>query len=130
VSPLVIIYHFQVSQNIQDEFRPASYKILHVFSSQSFLEDSYIDEKMTSFPDINPIDQSFLNLDDLKAFGLSLAEDLELEEARLISIQDYNIGIDGAKNSRDFNQIFGKFGEVIQNLQLKKKKSLFGRLFS
>lgn len=130
MSPLVIIYHFRVSQNIQDEFRPASYKILHVFSSQGFLENDYLEEKMLSFPEINRLDQSFLNLDDLKAFALVLAQDLEVEEARLISIQDYNIGIDGAKSATEFSQIFGHFGEVIQNSEMKKKKGLFRRLFS
>lgn len=129
MSPLNIIYHFQVSQNFQEEFRPASYKIIHLFSSEGFLEQSYLNERYESFPDMNRMEKSFLNLDDLKNFSLMLAEDLEVEEARLISIQDYNIGIDGARNANEFRGIFSHFGEVIKNPKMKKK-GLLGRLFS
>ena len=54
-----------------------------------------------------------------------LAEDLEVEEARLISIQDYNIGVDGARNANEFKGIFSHFGEVIKNPKMKKKGLLF-----
>lgn len=129
MSPLNIIYHFQVSQSFQEEFRPASYKIIHLFSVDSFLEESYLNEKYEQFPDMNHEGKSFLNLDDLKNFSLMLAEDLEVEEARLISIQDYNIGVDGARNANEFKGIFSHFGEVIKNPKMKKK-GLLGRLFS
>ena len=129
MSPLNIIYHFQVSQNFQEEFRPASYKIIHLFSVDSFIEQTYLDEKYEQFPEMNHAEKSFLNLDDLKSFSLMLAEDLEMEEARLISIQDYNIGIDGARIAVDFREIFSHFGEIMKNPKMKKK-GLLGRLFT
>ena len=44
--------------------------------------------------------------------------------------QDYNIGIDGAKDFQTYKEIFKQFGDVVINQQQAKKKGLFGKLFS
>jgi hypothetical protein len=127
---LTLIYHFQSSQNQDEDFRPASYKMVYFFNEEGFVDNKLILELLKAFPDSNYQDKTFLNLDDLKAFAHRVAEELSSPEVRLISVQDYNIGIDGARDIKSFRELFGKYGEAIVNEQAVKKKGLFGKLFS
>jgi hypothetical protein len=127
---LTLIYHFQSSQNQDEEFRPASYKMVYFFYEEGFVENKVILELLKAFPDSNFQDKTFLNLDDLKAFAHRVAQELGSRQVRLISVQDYNIGIDGARDIKSFRELFGKYGEAIVNEQAVKKKGLFGKLFS
>jgi hypothetical protein len=52
------------------------------------------------------------------------------ESVRLLSVQDYNIGLDGARDIRELREIFVKFGETVEGSAPVKKKGLFGKLFS
>ena len=51
-------------------------------------------------------------------------------QVRLLSVQDYNIGIDGAKDLKSYKELFTKYGEALINQQAVKKKGLFGKFFS
>ena len=127
---LTLIYHFQSSQNQDEEFKPASYRMVYFFNDEGFVDNSVILELLKAFPDSNFQDKTFLNLDDLKAFAHRVAQEIGAPQVRLISVQDYNIGIDGAKDIKSFREVFSKFGEAIVNEQAAKKKGLFGKLFS
>lgn len=127
---LTLIYHFQSSQNQDEDFTPASYRIVYFFNAEGFIDSKIILELLKAFPDSNYQQKSFLNLDDLKAFALRLAEEVEATQVRLISVQDYNIGVDGAKDLKTYRELFGKYGEALINEQVTKKKGLFGKFFS
>jgi hypothetical protein len=127
---LTLIYHFQSSQNQDEDFTPASYKIVYFFNQDGFIDSKIILELLKAFPDSDYQQKSFLNLDDLKAFALRVAEEVEAQQVRLISVQDYNIGVDGAKDLKTYRELFGKYGEALINDQVTKKKGLFGKFFS
>lgn len=118
---LQLIYHFQTSQNQDDNFMPASYGVLYFFSPEGFLEEELMKEMAKSVPEADFEHLTFLNLDDLKSFALRVCQELSIREVRLISVQDYNIGLDGARDLSSFQSIFGKFGEVVVNESVKKK---------
>ena len=126
---LTLIYHFQSSQNQNEEFTPASYKIVYFFNDEGFVDSKLILELLKAFPDSNYQNNTFLNLDDLKSFANRVAEELEATQVRLISVQDYNIGIDGAKDLKSYRELFNKYGEALVNERAVKKKSLFGKFF-
>lgn len=130
MNELNVIYHFQASQNFEGEFKPASYKMVYLFHEDGLVDSSLILETLKAFPDSNYQDKTFLNLDDLKAFSMRLGEALEVSKVRLISVQDYNIGIDGAKDLKSFRELFSKYGEAFVNEAVAKKKNFFGKLFS
>ncbi len=130
MSGLTLIYHFQSSQNQDEEFRPASYKMVYFFSDEGFVDPKIILELLKAFPDSNFQDKTFLNLEDLKAFALRVAEEMGLADVRILSVQDYNIGIDSAKDLKSFKDLFNKYGESLINEQAVKKKGLFGKFFS
>jgi len=130
MSGLTLIYHFQSSQNQDEEFRPASYKMVYFFSDKGFIDPQIILELLKAFPDSNFQDKTFLNLEDLKAFALRVTEEMGESQVRLLSVQDYNIGIDGAKDLKSYKELFNKYGEALINQQAVKKKGLFGKFFS
>ncbi len=125
-----LIYHFQSSQNQDGEFQPARYKVVYFFSEQGFLEKEMLIELSKTIPEANHQQLTFLSLDDLKSFAQRVSEELGANEVRMISVQDYNIGIDGAKDKASFQSIFTKFGEALINEQAVKKKGLLSRFFS
>ena len=127
---LTLIYHFQSSQNQNEDFIPARYKVIFFFKDEGFIEDALLKTLSRSIPDANHEEVTFLNLDDLKSFGLRVAEELHESQVRLISVQDYNIGIDGARDLASFKEIFNKYGEVMINESVSKKKGFLGKFFS
>lgn len=126
---LNLIYHFQTSQNQDVDFRPASYGVVYFFSQDGFLDPKLLAEMSKTVPDADHSHLHFLNLDDLKAFALRVCQELSIREVRLISVQDYNIGLDGSRDHRSFNSIFDKYGEIIIN-ESAKKKGLLSKLFN
>lgn len=127
---LSLIYHFQSSQNQNEDFRPARYKIVYFFNESGMVPPRLLQELLKSFPDSNSIDKSFLSLDELKDFALRVSQELGSEEVRLISVQDYNIAIDGAKDISSFQQSFYKFGEIFSSEPSSRKKGFFGKFFN
>lgn len=127
---LNLIYHFQTSKNQEGDFRPASYKTIYFFSAQGFLDRQQLKELSKSVPEADHEQLTFLNLDDLKSFALRVCQELQENEVRLISVQDYNIGIDGARDQSSFREIFDKFGELVVNEEAPRKKGFFGKFFS
>lgn len=126
---LTVVYHFRSSQNKDLEFSPASYGVVYFFSEDGFLDEKLLKELAKSVPDADFNNLTFMNLDDLKAFALRVCQELSLKEVRLLSVQDYNIGLDGAKDLATFRGIFSKYGELVLN-ESSKKKGLLGKLFS
>lgn len=126
---LNLIYHFQTSQNKNEDFRPATYGVVYFFSEEGFLEKPLLREMSKTVPDADHNNLTFLNLDDLKAFALRVCQEQGAREVRLLSVQDYNIGLDGAKDLATFNAIFKKYGESVIN-ETARKKGLFSKFFS
>lgn len=127
---LNLIYQFTTSENQDGEFRPASYKVVYFFSEEGFLDPALLHEMSKVVPDANHDLLNFLNLDDLKVFATRVCQELGEREVRLISVQDYNIGLDGAKDIATFQGIFSKYGDLVVNEDVAKKKGFLRNLFS
>lgn len=124
----VVVYHFQSSQDEMGEFSPAQYQVVYCFSGMGFVPGNMLKEALVSMPEASG-DLTFQSLDDLKAFSLRLAEILDEDEVRLISVQDFNIGIDGARDLPSFRQIFLGFGESLRREGTSRKKNFLSRFF-
>lgn len=123
---LCLIYHFQSSHNVGENFKPASYKAVSFFNEQGFLEKTFQQEMAKSIPEADFMNLYFLNLDDLKAFALRVAAELESEEVRMISVQDFNIGLDAAKDLATLKSGLTKYGEIVAPQEGARKKGFFG----
>ena len=127
---LHLIYFFQSSQNQNESWTPARYKVVHFFGDEGFVPEDKLRELAKSDPNADFTDLTFLSLDDLKSFAERVSEDLGGETVRLLSVQDYNIGLDGARDLQELKEIFVKYGESVEGSSPVKKKGLFGKLFS
>jgi hypothetical protein len=127
---LTLIYHFQTSHNKDAEFTPASYCVKYFFSEEGFLDPEMLKEMSKAVPEADHHRLTFLNLDDLKTFAIRVAQELGEREIRLLSVQDYNIGLDGSKDMKSYQSIFSKYGDLILNEGISGKKGFFGKLFS
>jgi hypothetical protein len=128
---LNLIYHFQTSQNDNGEFIPASYGVVYFFSEEGFLEKDFLKEMAKVVPEGDHSRLTFINLDDSKTFATRVSQELNAQEVRLISVQDYNIGLDGARDMKGFKSIFSQYGEGIANESAPRKKtSLLSKLFN
>lgn len=126
---LTLIYNFLASQNQNEDFIPAKYGVVYFFSDEGFLPRDLLVEMAKSIADANYNELSFLSLDDLKGFAMRVTEEVEAGQVRLLSVQDFNIGVDGSKGIKSFQNIFQKFGDVILNPNVKKKTGIFGKFF-
>lgn len=127
---LHLIYFFQSSQNQNESWTPARYKVIHFFGDEGFVSEEKLRELAKADPNADVTDLTFLSLDDLKSFATRVSEDVGGEGVRLLSVQDYNIGLDGARDLKELREIFVKFGEEIEGAAPVKKKGLLGKLFS
>lgn len=130
MNELRLIYNFHSSQNHAGEFLPASYKVVFFFGEDGFIDNLQLIELAKAIPNADYQSLNFLNLDDLKEFALRVVQELGANSVRLISVQDFNIGIDGAKDIKTFHEIFPKYGDLVIDENSTKKKGLFGKLFS
>lgn len=129
MSNLILIYHFQSSYNSSLGVG-ARYKVVFFFSSAGFLDQNMLIEMAKTVPEAGHFDLTFLNLDDLKEFALRVAQEMQVPQVRIISVQDYNIGLDGAKDVTEFKLIFSKFGDLLVNQAEAKKKGFLGKFFN
>ncbi len=127
---LHLIYFFQSSQNQNESWTPARYKVVHFFGDNGFISDEQMREIAKSDPHADLTDLTFLSLDDLKSFAARVSEEVGGENVRLLSVQDYNIGLDGARDLKELREIFVKFGETMEISSPQKKKGLFGKFFT
>lgn len=127
---LHLIYFFQSSQNQNESWTPARYKVVHFFGGEGFVPDEKLRELAKADPNADFSDLTFLSLDDLKTFASRVSDETGGGNVRLLSVQDYNIGLDGARDLKELREIFVKFGESVAGTAPVKKKGLFGKLFS
>ncbi len=127
---LHLIYFFQSSQNQNESWTPARYKVVHFFSESGFISQDRMREIAKSDPHADISDFTFLSLDDLRAFASRVAEEMGAENVRLLSVQDYNIGLDGARDLNELREVFMKYGDTMEIKSTHKKKGLFGKFFN
>lgn len=127
---LNLIYHFQASQNQDTDFRPASYGVVYFFSEDGFLETDFLKEMSKSIPAADHVNLTFPSLDDLKDFALRVSQEFHSTEVRVISVHDFNIGLDGARDITGLKDVFHRYGEVILSEESSKKKGFLKKFFS
>ena len=83
---LNLIYHFQTSSKIEDQFTPARYGVVAFFSEQGVLDKGFLIGLSQTLPDVTIEDLTFQNLEDLKTFSLKVGQKLSAKKVRIISI--------------------------------------------
>jgi hypothetical protein len=125
---LTVIYHFLHSQNMTGDFTPGLYSVRHCFGDQGYLSLSLLQELAKIIPNADFLHLEFSTLDDLKTFILRVGEAIEASKIRMISVEDFNIGLDGAKDLVSFQNIFLQYGEELLS-EKGHKKGLWNKIF-
>ena len=116
-----IIYRYQ--QDLKSEIPELSgrYELVYVLGIEGWILKDKLDEVYRvqfEKPADDPI--YFTALEDLKHYCLNLARELGAYEAHLISVVDYNIGLQSIHNKNEFSDLFRHFGMVLKNEQALK----------
>lgn len=142
---VIYLYHSVFNNEPGCQSVSAYYEILHLLTDGDVLRKSEWAKFILEFRQLSRDDSTtfsppnqfkedhltmmtFETLDELKEFIGFLLQKLSLSKAYILSVQDYNIGLDGAKDRDSFCSLFEKYGEevIIENPKLK---NLFSKFF-
>lgn len=124
---LNLIYRYE---NIETESGVNSvYRVVYFFSEAGFIDNEVVKNVYKtlglSFDEI-----IFENLDQLGEFALKVCVELQSPEVFVLSVQDYNTGMDSVRDIRNFREVFRRFGNCLTNPEQPfEKQSLFGSIF-
>lgn len=108
------------------------YQILYLFSESGHIPQAPMKKVYDEFPVVqNDDDFYFRTLEDLGRFAGLLCKELEAPEVFILSVQDYNLGLEATSDLRGFRDIFRRYGSVVENPDFTgKKKNLFSKIFN
>lgn len=108
------------------------YQALYFFSDFGAVPLNILDHVYESFAkkDINN-DYYFESLEDIGRFATMVCQEVAAPHVFVLSVPDYNLGLEATSDLETFRQIFKKYGSVIENPDFKgKKNNLFSKLFN
>lgn len=132
---LNLLYNFietRASSGVVESY----YKILYFFSqtgpvSQQTLSDIYEAnfEKNSAIQTSNT-NLIFTSLDQLGNYAVDVCRNLGVDEVFILSVHDYNIGLDSCLDIESFQGLFKRYGTCIsQPENYTKKKNLLNKFF-
>jgi hypothetical protein len=127
-----LIYHF--GHDFDSEFPELAgrYRILYFFSEAGPVTTESQDTiyvKLFNRPATHPV--AFTSLDDLKDFAMGVCQLVKAPEVFVLSVQDYNIGVEAARDVRAFREIYRRYGLNLSNPDIiNRGPGLFGKFFS
>ena len=94
---------------------------------ESFKPEMSMDELLVDFnkSKIGP----FESLEKLNQFAFQLCEVLNASKVSLLSVSEYNTFLENAQNASDFHKDLLEKGNVMENID-RKKKGFFSRIFN
>ncbi len=107
------------------------YEVLYFFSDAGPVPAEAITTAMQELfqrPPSHPL--SFAAHEELKDFALGVCQVMGSPEVSLLPVQDYNIGVEAARDRRAFRELFRRYGLNIPNPEvIQRPGSLMKRLF-
>jgi hypothetical protein len=128
--PLNLIYHYE---NVQaGDVVNGVYKIIYFFSDAGHIDRNSLQALYKEVSGgSSSIDLSFANLDILGEFAIKACSDLKAPEVFVLSVQDYNTGMESVRDLRNFRELFRRFGNCLSTPgNPYDKQGKFSSLFS
>ncbi|MBY0516858.1 MAG: hypothetical protein K2P81_08125 [Bacteriovoracaceae bacterium] len=129
---LNLIYHY--GHEADSEFPELSgrYKVLYFFTEAGPVPvDVQNDVSIKIFNKTVGHPATFSSLDDLKDFAMSVCRHLNSPEVFVLSVQDYNVGVEASKDVRSFREIYRRYGLNLANPDIiSRGPGLFGKFFN
>jgi hypothetical protein len=133
---LNLVYQY-VTYSENDELK-GKYRVLYFFSEVGKVQEKILNNKYADLqadlgadPSVKMNQFEFNNLEELGVFALNICIEVRSPEVFILSVQDYNNGIETISEVRGFKDLFRRYGNCITNPELPiEKNNLFSRLFS
>lgn len=114
----------------------SAYYILYLLDEKGLLDKSaankLYEEKFKSELSSANIHQNMIgpfdSTDNLNQFAFQLCEELNAEKVSLLSVQEYNTLLEGTQTASDFHRDLLLKGNVMENIE-RKKKGFLSRFF-
>jgi hypothetical protein len=128
---LNLIYKF--GHDVSSEFPDLAgrYSVIYFFSEAGPVAQD-IQEEVSQKIFGKTIGQSamFSSLDDLKKFAMSVTQALKAPEVFILSVQDYNVGVEATRDVRAFRELYRRYGVNLTNPDvINRGPGLFGKFF-
>lgn len=98
-------------------------KVLYFFSDAGFVNPKTLEE-------LGPVGMEFDSIEAMTNFSLKVCTELQAPEVFVLSVTDYNSGVEGTRDVRNFREIYRRFGHALVNPEFKREKTgLFSKFF-
>ncbi len=130
-----LIYHFGHSStaSMETELPELSgcYRVLYFFSDAGPVSPEAQEEvAIRLFNRSVGIPATFSSLDDLKDFAMGVCQFVKAPEVFILSVQDYNVGVEAARDVRAFRELYRRYGLNLANPDvINRGPGLFGKFF-
>lgn len=129
LSALNLIYHHDPLAG--GEGKHGAYEVVHFFSDRGVVPT---DDMIVAFQQVTKFNLTglpvFKTVEELKEFALTVCMTLGAPEVFVLSVQDYNIGVEAARDMRIYRELFRRYGISIPNPEvIQRPGGLLGRLF-
>lgn len=120
-----------IYKNLTDSNSDFSVEVLFMFNETGFIDSSEsLDLYKRYFR--NEDNLLFRNLDELGEFIKKLIEEYRAPKAYIMSVEDYNAGLERAREKADYKELFMKVGTELDNPEYidGSAKGLLGKIFT
>lgn len=129
---LNLIYKFAHEQNAEFPDLAGRYSVLYFFSEagpvpvdvQEQVTEKIFGKSLGALP-------TFTSMDDLKDFAMSVTQAMKAPEIFILSVQDYNVGVEATRDVRAFRELYRRYGLNLSNPDIiNRGPGLFGKFFN
>ncbi len=121
---LYVIYNYITA--VTKDLDSAFYFITYIFSENGVEDEAYVKslyDEMFADRDIKVKNYigPFYSLDEINKYSYMLCEKLNVKQASLISVQDYNLFMEKSTSIFDLKKYLIQDGNILKNLNLNQK---------
>ncbi len=118
--------------NILYKFENNTYEIIQLFNEVGPVAKKIVDVVYGEFKKPGSEDGLyFSSIDEIGRFVVDVLAETDAPEGYILSIEDYNIGVDSCLDTEQFREIFRRYGTNVQNSEIgNKKKNMFTKFFN
>jgi len=120
-----------VYKSLSDPDSDFGVKILYLFNETGFID---MEESQNFYKRYfrNEDDLVFRNLDELGEFSKKLIEEFGAPKAYILSVEDYNAGLERVREKSEYRELFMKVGTELENAEYKggANARIFGKIFT
>jgi|LULF01.1.fsa_nt_gb hypothetical protein len=122
---IYLLFRFEENSQSQEPQQHNRYRVIYFFD-----EYGLISSDMLSSFHLNHIENNifFRTKEDMLRFALSFIEEHRYQNCFLLSVNDYNIGVESCHQLSDYLKVFSEYGHKLENTE-QSKSSIFGKLF-